>query len=219
MIYLNIIDGLFRIYMEKYKKYLKEFSKLIFPKNVSIEKMESEMQEHFKIIEWVTKRFFIIIAVLYIFSGILTGVNVLDSLFLGFIVFLYSNFLPDADSLFKKLHMNKYSKLYAGYANINKKGKIILGKTESKWYEKYMVLFFTPIFIYYKIFRKVRYFYTTQEKPFHNIKSLCAYASFLLLFGFILYNNVLEKISLCLFGGFGYYIHLFIDKICISNDR
>ncbi len=202
-----------KLIIKNTKKYLKEFSDLVFPRKVLTKKMGSEVQEHFAIIAWTVKKVFLLVAIIYVLTGLLAGVHVFDSLFLGLLIFLYSNFLPDADVLFKKLCISEKSKLYAGYAVISKKGKLLMGfDEEAKWYEKYALLFFAPLFVYYRIFQKTRQLYTMQEKPFHNMKSLFAYSSFLLLIGFVFYTNILENVSLSLFGGFGYYIHLFIDR-------
>lgn len=190
-----------------------DFLALLFPRNITIEEVGSEVLEHFEIIKFIIKRFFLPFAVIYIIAGFVLGIHVLGSLFLGLIIFLYSNFLPDMDSVFKKLNISEGSKLYKGYVKISKKGRMLIRKDETKWYEKYAVLFFAPLFIYYILFQKAKHLYTTQEKPFHNIRSLFAYSSFLLLLGIILYSNILEQISISVFGGVGYYTHLFIDNV------
>lgn len=208
---------MYKKFTENTRRYIKELSDFIFPKKISIKKMGSEVKEHFQIISWAIKRIFVIIALVYILFGIVLRIYVLDSLFLGLIIFLYSNFLPDVDSLFKKLNISRESSWYKGYVKITKSRKILPVAEESKWYEKYALLFFAPIFIYYRVFQKARQLYTAKERPFHNIKSLFVYASFLLLIGVLFYGNVLENLSLSLFGGMGYYAHLFVDRSLSLN--
>jgi hypothetical protein len=113
------------------------------------------------------------------------------------------------DSVFKKIHASDGED--KDYTEITGKGKLMMRPSEAKWYEKYALLFFAPVFVYYRVLQKAKDIYTVHEKPFHNMKTFCAYLSFLLLIGFVLYTNFLENLSLPVFGGFGYYTHLFVD--------
>lgn len=196
----------------KVERYFNEFSNLVFPVKIEFKKMSSEIQEHFQVINWVVKRTFIFAAIAYILLGIIFKVNILSSLVFGFLVFLYSNFLPDSDSLFSKLNFRNTPKWYEGYARVTRSGKIVRHSRRAKWYEKYLLLLFAPLFIYYRILRKINFLYTDKEKEFHNIKSMLIYSSFLCIIGFILYSTPLESLSIPAFGALGYYTHLLVDK-------
>lgn len=127
------------------------------------------------------------------------GENPLDSVSLGVLVFLYSNFLPDLPS-----------------AYIDRKNN---GTTEHMpSYKKYALLLFAPIFIWL-MYSGVRLRWKTTE-TFHNFKSLTIYAVFLVLCGFLAFGDppisigdIAEVLSLPLYGIVGYLTHLRVDKV------
>ncbi|MBS3051945.1 MAG: hypothetical protein J4428_01050 [Candidatus Aenigmarchaeota archaeon] len=173
---------------KKLKKYVEELNRFVFSYKIPAAKLRSEIAEHFSFIRWVFKRIFLPIALFYIIVGLIFKVWIVDSLFLGFFVFIYSNFLPDIDSVFK----------------INAK--------KDNWYERYLLLFFAPIILFYLFSENSKHLYSSKPKPFHNLSSVVAYGTFLLILGFLFYRNWLEMISLPVFGIVGYLTHLSVDK-------
>jgi len=172
----------------KFKKYVREMNKSVFSYKLPALKVQNELGEHFYFIKWVLKRIFLPVAIFYLFSGFVLGVWVIDSLFLGLIIFLYSNFLPDADSIFKVTNV----------------------KSDIK--EKHLVLFFAPVYALYLLSENSSRPKSKTAKPFHNLKSMVAYGIFLFAVGFILYRNWLEIASLPMFGVMGYFTHISVDK-------
>jgi hypothetical protein len=125
--------------------------------------------------------------------------NVLDSMFLGILIFLYSNFLPDLPSIYRKKKENSKNEDFL-------------------WEEKYALLLFAPVFIVAYLCG-VRLKRKTAE-TFHNFKSLTIYTAFLFLLGFfafgdfpILIGNIPEILSLPFYGLMGYLTHLKVDKV------
>lgn len=139
------------------------------------------------------------ISLCYLCLGLLFGTNVIDSLFFSTLIFVYSNFLPDLLSPFR-------------IRNREEKNK------DGKWFKKYALLFFAPIFVFLLWGYEIPILGT--EEHFHNVKSLGAYSIFLFLLGLILYGNIslslgkiLEVFSPMIFGCIGYVAHLKVDKI------
>jgi len=127
------------------------------------------------------------------------GENPLDSVSLGVLVFLYSNFLPDLPSAYTDRKDNGTTK-------------------PLPWYKKYPLLLFAPIFIWL-LYSGVHLRWKTTE-TFHNFKSLTIYALFLVLCGLLAFGDppisigdIAEVISLPLYGIAGYLAHLKVDKI------
>ena len=160
------------------------------PSYVRLSKLEEEFKEHFNFLKWAFKRIILPLAVAYILAGIFMKTNVLGSLALSLIVFLYSNFIPDTDFLMKET-----------------KDK----KQESKWYEKYALLFFAPVIIYYILDGRKKPIYTTKSKCFHNFKTALVYGLFLLIISLILWQQPLKIFILPLFGILGFSFHLMVD--------
>ena len=155
---------------------------------IHFRKVRNEILEHFSFLTWISKRVFLPIALLYLFIGTIFGFRVIDSLFLGFIIFIYSSFLPDFDFVFKKSKSR-----------------------EAPWHKKYIFLFFALIYLFYLISEEMKPIYTTESKPFHNFKMMAVYCIFLLVLGLIFYGNALEIFSLTIFGMLGYFSHLVTD--------
>lgn len=92
-----------RIKSEKLlRQFIKGINGYITRPKIHFRKAKSEIFEHFSFFTWIAKRVFLPIALLYFLIGTIFGFRVVDSLFLGFIVFIYSSFLPDFDFVFKK---------------------------------------------------------------------------------------------------------------------
>lgn len=162
--------------------------------------MKKETSEHFYLL---TKVFFWLIfpaSILYVSMNLYyLGQNSFDSMIFGFIIFFYSNFLPDLPSIFRKKRGD------------NEAADLV-------WYKKYALLWFAPLFIWL-LFSGIRIKWKTTEN-FHNLKSLAAYGTFLLLLGFFMFGefpissgDIIEIISISIYGMAGYLTHLRVDKI------
>ena len=158
--------------------------------NATYEKFEAEIAEHDALIRWVAKNILLPVSVFYVIAGLFTKTNVYDSLFLGAIVFVYSNFVPDLDSL---LVVSKD------------------GRATKDWVERLSLLFFGPLFVYYAISKEAKPISAEKLKEFHSTSYLVLYSLFLLLVGLVFYNNRLEQVSLPLYGAMGYATHLAVD--------
>jgi len=166
---------------------------------VNFQKIRDETTEHINYLSSTLRQVVLPVSLCYLCLGFFFGNNVIDSLFLSALIFVYSNFLPDLLSTFK-------------IRNRKEKDK------DGAWYKKYALLFFAPIFIFLLWGHGTPSFKTVEH--FHNVKSLGAYSIFLFLLGLILYGNlplswgrILEVFSLTIFGSIGYVTHLKVDKI------
>lgn len=128
--------------------------------------------------------------------------NTLDSMFLGILIFVYSNFLPDLPSIYRK-------KIYSETRDKTK---------DLTWYKKYALLLFAPLFIVV-LFLGMRLKWKTTE-TFHNFKSLMIYGAFLftlslLTFGHlpISIGDITEIRSVPFYALLGYLTHLKVDKV------
>lgn len=176
----------------KLSEYWDELVAKRIPSYVDFKKIEDEIKEHFNFLKWAFKRIILPIALFYIIMGIFFfKINVLGSLVLALLVFLYSNFLPDIDFLMKETK-NK--------------------KLKSKWYERYSLLFFAPVIIYYILDGKKKPLYTTRRKSFHNYKTVVTYGIFLFIIGTILWQDNIKMLILPLFGMLGFSFHLIVDE-------
>ena len=166
---------------------------------VAILKIKEETIEHIDYLKRILSRLVLPVAMGYTCLGFFLGKNVVDSLFFSIVIFVYSSFLPDLLTLFRTKDRRERREL-------------------EKWYVKYMLLFFAPVFVLLILGNEALPFRTMES--FHNVKSLGVYSSFLLLLGFVFYGSFplssgsfLEVLSLALFGAIGYVAHLRVDKI------
>lgn len=170
---------------------------------ISLWHMNSETSEHVRLLTKVFKLIVFPASLLYVCADFyFFGQNALDSMFLGILIFFYSNFLPDLPSVYYR--KKKYG-----------------GKTEDLlWDEKFALLVFAPLFVG-AFLCGMRLRWHTSE-TFHNFKSLTTYTAFLLLFALFAYCGIglppsigyLTKIlSLPSYGMIGYLTHLKVDKI------
>lgn len=174
------------------KKFSKYWDKLIhdhLPPHAKLEKFQEELKEHFSFTLWMVKRFIAPLAVFYIIAGVLLHKNVFGSLFISLLIFIYSNIIPDIDMLIKKT------------------GK----EQESPWYEKYFLLFFAPLIVYYILDGKAHPIYASEYRPFHNLKTVLVYAAFLFVMGNIFWSESLKIFMLPVFGALGFLFHLMVD--------
>jgi hypothetical protein len=161
-------------------------------------RMEEETSEHVHMLVKVLKYVVLPMSLLYICADfVLFQENALDSMFWGILVFLYSNFLPDLPSVFRK----------SGKEN-----------EDLPWYKKYSLLLFAPLFIWL-LLSGSRIGWKTAE-TFHNFRSLAVFGVFLFFLGFFFYGsfpigigNITEIFSLPLYGVTGFLSHLRVDGI------
>lgn len=157
----------------------------------SFETVEREFREHSGFVRWVAYYVLFPFSLFYVVFGLLVGQNVFDSLFVGLLVFSYSNFVPDLDTMLKPTEDRR-----------------LFRSTNA---ERFALLFFGPIFIYYLLSSQSKPIYSQSRKEFHKTSYLVAYAAFLAAVGLLFWNNWLERFSLTFFGSLGYACHLFID--------
>lgn len=159
----------------------------------SFYKFENEFIEHAALMKWVALRVLLPLAVFYVLVGLLFfEAYLVGSIFLGSLFFIYSNFLPDLDSLIITTRKRKLS---------------------SSWSGKYALLLFAPVFVYYAVSGQAKPIYSTKAKEFHSIDSLITYVIFLFLLGFLFWRNPIQHTILPVFGGLGYFTHLVVDKV------
>ena len=127
--------------------------------------------------------------------------NALDSMFLGMLLFVYSNFLPDLPSIYRRRRIGWDT---GGVAE------------DLQWYKKYALLLFAPLFIW-AFLLGVRLKWKTTE-TFHNLKSLIIYGTFLLTLSFFAFGHLpvsigelTEIVSFPFYGLIGYLTHLKVD--------
>ena len=134
----------------------------------------------------------------------LFGQNALDSMFLGMLIFVYSSFLPDLPSIYRR-RRKTYNNTGAMTENLS-------------WYKKYALLLLAPLFIG-AFLLGIRLKWKTTE-TFHNLKSLVVYGAFLLALGVCVFGifpislgDITEIVSLPIYGLAGYLTHLKVDLI------
>lgn len=170
------------------KKWDKHFKKLV---KKTFRKLESEVMEHNTLMKWVALRVLLPLIVFYVVVELLFfNTYIIGSIFLGALFFVYSNFLPDLDSLIT----------------------VTTRAPPSSLSEKYALLFFAPVLVYYAVSGEAKPIYSRKPKEFHSVKALIAYTIFLLVLGFLFWpNSPLRMTMLPLFGGLGYLAHLVVD--------
>jgi len=163
-------------------------------------RMEEETLEHvhssIKVFKWIVLPASLLYAftIFYFFAE-----NALGSVLWGIMVFFYSNFLPDLPSIYRKKKNEEATE-------------------DLPWYKKYALLLLAPLLIWI-LFSGIRLRWKTKE-TFHDFKSLTIYGVFLLVVGFFAFvkfpismGNMLEILSIPIYGITGYLTHLKVDKI------
>ena len=166
--------------------------------------MKHETRQHVDLLIKVFKWVVLPASLLYVCADFyFFGQNALDSMFLGILIFVYSNFLPDLPSIYRR------RKIYHD---------LRVTTEDLPWYKKYVLLLFAPLFIG-AFFLGIQLRWKTTE-TFHNFKSLAIYVVFLLLLGFFTFGvfpisigEITEILSLSFYGMIGYLTHLKVDKI------
>lgn len=174
-------------YHKKIKRFLGRHAK---PEKI-IEEVSEHLVSYKQMILYVLGPLIFFYIGMGIFVGEYSGGAALFALFISF----YSSFLPEADLMLT----------LKGY--LARKGRI------AKPYEKYLVLFFAPLYLYLVATKKMRPIFSNEFKPFHRLKALFAYSLFLFVFGMILYVSLFKAFFFALFGAIGYATHLFADKM------
>ncbi|MCU0642015.1 MAG: hypothetical protein MUF61_00330 [archaeon] len=152
--------------------------------------VESEVLEHFDFVKWAFKRIVIPLICFYVLMSLVFDINIFGSLFVSLLLFIYSNFLPDTDFLIKKT---------------NSKNK------ESLWYDRYLLLFFAPVLVYYIIAGRARPLYAYDDRCFHNLITMLIYGIFLFVIATIFWPETLNRVMFPLFGMLGFLLHLIVD--------
>lgn len=163
------------------------------PPTAQFEKVSDELKEHYDFLVMMWKDFLLPIVVFYFIMGIVLDKHILGPLFLSFLVFIYSNLLPDSD-IFIQFPKEK--------------------ERESLWYEQYFLLFFVPIYFYYIIKNRANPIFSKVMRPFHNVKTIFIWGAFLLFVGYLFWpDSLLNQIMFSLFGMVGFAFHLAVDGI------
>jgi len=175
-------------------------SNTIVKSKLTIWYMEKETSEHFHLLTEVLKWIIFPLSLFYVFLAFFVlGVNPIDSMLGGLLIFIYSNFLPDLPAIFSKQKTMEHS-------------------STLPWYKKYALLVFAPLFVWLT-FSNIPLTWKTTES-FHNFKSLSIYTIFLFLCGLLVLGglpisvgDIIESLFLSLCGLLGYLTHLKVDKI------
>jgi len=174
----------------RFEKYWDRQVLRFIPPYARFRKVEAEIKEHFSFLSVMIERILLPVVVLYVILGFAINVNLFAPLFLSLIVFFYSNFLPDIDFLVKQTDSKE---------------------EESLWYEKYFVLFFAPIVLYYVFVGRAKPVRSEHHRCFHNVKSLILYTVFLFILANIFWDTNVKISILPVFGFLGYAFHLAVD--------
>jgi hypothetical protein len=193
----NALAGLRKVLFNLVLTFFEELNRQIGSK-FSLSCMVSETKEHIVSLIKVFKYVVLPASLVYVVSAFFFGEIAFDSMLFGLLVFVYSNFLPDLPSVFER-------KRQSGNAR------------DLPWYKKYALLLFAPLFIW-ALFSGMRCGWRTFE-TFHNFRSLAVYTSFLFLFGIVFVyppftiTDLVEVLSVPLYGLAGYLTHLKVDRI------
>jgi len=120
---------------------------------------------------------------------------------LGILIFVYSNFLPDLPSIYRRRKIYRDVGVTTG---------------DLPWYKKYALLLLAPLFIG-AFLCGIRLRWKTAE-TFHNFKSLIIYGAFLFILSVFVFGDypisigdITEILSLPFYGLIGYLTHLKVD--------
>ena len=170
--------------------YYKKIKKFLVP-HAKPEKIIEEISEHLALYKQMILYVLGPLVFFYLGAGIFVGEYSGGAALFALFISFYSSFLPEADLMLRP------------------RG----GRRVAKTYQKYLVLFFAPFYLYLVATKKTQPFFLNEHKPFHRAKALFAYSIFLLVFGMILYASLFKASFFALFGAIGYATHLFVDKI------
>src|SRR3989338_2521953 len=148
--FLEALHAFMEKTQKRFSKYWDELILKRLPPYAKFKKFTDELKEHFSFTSWTFKRIVLPMVLLYVIAGLVLQKNLFGSLFVSLLIFIYSNVIPDLDILIKKPEK---------------------GEDESLWYEKYSLLLFAPIIVYYVINGRARPLYSNESRPFHNFKT------------------------------------------------
>jgi hypothetical protein len=171
-------------------------------KKLALWSMKCETFQHVYLLARVFKWVVLPASFLYVcWAFCLFGQNALDSMSLGMLIFVYSNFVPDMPSIYRR------RKIYCD---------IGVTTEDLSWYKKYALLLFAPLFVG-ALFLGIRLRWKTTE-TFHNFKSLAIYGVFLFILSVFAFadfpistGDIIEILSLPAYGLMGYLTHLKVD--------
>ncbi len=182
-------------YTRKTSKKLSEYwDKLLskrLPPFATFAKIHGELKEHFTFAGWAFKRIIIPLIVFYFVMGFVLDTRIFASLFISLLIFIYSSFLPDVGYIVKKTKDRR---------------------KEWKWNEKYALLFFAPVFLYYVIAGRAKPLFSSEDRPYHKFGIAFVYGAFLFVVGMLFWDELLKAVMLSIFGFLGFAIHLLVDK-------
>ncbi len=166
--------------------------------------MKVETFEHVHLLTKVFKRIVLPLSILYVCAIFcFFGQNALDSMFVGILLFFYSNFLPDLPAIFRR-------KVYRDVRDTFYK--------DLPRYKKFALLLFAPFFIAL-VFCGVKIKWKTTE-TFHNFKSLAIYGAFLFVPSFLVFaafpisfGGIIEALCVPFYAVLGYLTHLKVDLV------
>ncbi|MCW4016020.1 MAG: hypothetical protein NWF06_06595 [Candidatus Bathyarchaeota archaeon] len=171
---------------------------------ISLWFMKIETFEHVHLLTKVFKWIVFPSSVIYgLIMFIFFELNVLDSILLAALLFVYSNFVPDLPAIFRR----------KAYRDIRESFHEELPK-----YKTYALLLFAPVFITLLFCGKKVTWKTTET--FHNFKSLAVYGAFLFSVGFLVLvafpisiGRTIEVVWVAFLALLGYLTHLKVDEV------
>lgn len=182
--------------MQNTKKRLHEYwDELIYsklPPAAHFTKVHDEVKEHYFLIALTWKRVILPLVVFYVVMSFVFDTYIAGSLFLSLLIFIYGNFIPDSDIFIKTTGEEK----------------------ESLWYEKYFILCFAPVFLYYILKGEASPVYSREQRPFHNLRAVFIWTVFLYIIGSLFWPDILlKRIMFAVFGSAGFLFHLSVDGV------
>lgn len=179
--------------LNKFQEYWDNLLSEKLPPFASFNKVKDEVLEHYFLLRIMWKRFLLPLIIFYLVLSFVLDTYALGSLVLSLLIFVYSNFLPDLDIFIKKPDGTE---------------------RESLWYEKYFLLLFAPVFVYYVFTGDAHPLYSSKHRPFHNLESAVIWLVFLYFVGSVLWPDVaLKRIMFAVFGFSGYLFTLMVDGV------
>jgi len=196
-----VLRSMYRAFFSLVLSFFKTVNRKIGPSPPWLS-MECETLEHVDLTVKVFKWIVLPASLLYVCSELyFFRQNTLDSMLLSMLIFVYSSFLPDLPSVYRR------KKIYIDLG---------IAAEDLPWYKKYALLLFAPLFLG-AFLAGIRLRWKTTE-TFHNFRSLVVYEVFLLSLSFLAFGgypistgNILEILSTPSFGLIGYLTHLRVD--------
>lgn len=194
------------IYEDLYRLVLGYFTKVNrrFGAKIAFWSMKIETFEHVHFMTKIFKWFVLPSSILYVCAIFyFFGSNASISMFVGILLFFYSNFLPDLPAIFRrKVYRDVRDTFY----------------NDLPEYKKYALLLFAPFFITLVFFGVEIKWRTTET--FHNLKSMAVYGVFLFVLSFLFlasftisFGRIIEALYVPFYALLGYFTHLKVDLV------